>query len=269
MKFALNYSTPAAKLLLQKKITLDLFKCTDWDDMVASALALLPSYVHFPLNVGQGDIGDLDRAADFAKRTGTSLFNTHCRPGIAGDPFQDVIRDLNLVSARFGADCVTTENLPYPMGSHPWAVEGIMPEFLHRVLCATGCGLLLDLAHARMAAEGLGLDPFKYISQLPVTQLRELHVVGVGRDPAGLPLDHSPMSDLDWGLFDWALSEISSGQWRTPEIVSCEYGGEGEIFRKRSDPLVIESQIPRMYHAVRDTREKMGLMPDGTEAAER
>ena len=55
MKFAINYSEPAAQLQATSTIQADYFKCPAWPDVVKKAHQQLPSYVHLPLIVGQGD----------------------------------------------------------------------------------------------------------------------------------------------------------------------------------------------------------------------
>jgi uncharacterized protein len=259
MLFALNYSKPAAALFKAGKLELDLFKCTDWDDMVTSALELHRTYVHFPLVAGREHIGDLDRTAAFAERTATRLISAHCAPLPEGDPLARVVKDLAVVSARFGAERVIIENYPYPIRGFPLTPEAAKAEYLHKVIEASRCGFLLDLSHAQMAADYFKIDPFQYIASLPVKNLKELHVVGAEHDPARGWIDHSPMGPRDWQLFEWALAEIAAGNWATPEIVTCEYGGEGSALRDRSDPQVLQRDIPRMIQMVRQAQAKMDL----------
>jgi uncharacterized protein (UPF0276 family) len=145
------------------------------------------------------------------------------------------------------------ENVPYPdfYTDKPRLVSE--PAVIRRVIEACDCGLLLDLAHARLSSESLGIDAHDYIEQLPVERLRELHVTGIGPNREGRAEDHLPMTDPDWALFDWALQRIRSGAWASPEIVACEYGGVGPMFEWRSDADVIAHDIPRMVAMLRET----------------
>ena len=56
-----------------------------------------------------------------------------------------------------------------------------LPEVVRRVIEETGCGLLLDLSHTRLAAQELGMDARDYISALPVERIHEIHVTGIQR----------------------------------------------------------------------------------------
>ena len=54
MKLAVNYSTATAGLLAGGEVAFDYFKCPAWPDLIATAEALRPVNVHFPLLVGAG-----------------------------------------------------------------------------------------------------------------------------------------------------------------------------------------------------------------------
>ena len=148
-----------------------------------------------------------------------------------------------------------------------------MPDVLCTVVETTGCGLLLDLSHARIAARDLGMAPRDYVNALPVSHLCEMHVTGVqtfgdvwvtrlqdaGIDPEhieriqGRWIDHLPMTDDDWIFFDWALGRIREGAWREPEIIAFEYGGVGPEFCALTVPEVLAEQVPRLYEMVHRT----------------
>ena len=141
---------------------------------------------------------------------------------------------------------------------------------LRRAVEATGCGFLLDLSHAQLAARVLGIDPYAYIEALPVTRIREIHVTGVQRfegiwvdrartfgveesfieQVAGQYLDHLPMIDEDWEILSWALDRIREGAWATPQIVAYECGGIGPLFAATTIPEVLAEQVPRLYDMV-------------------
>lgn len=246
MQFALNWSPQAADLLAAGRITFDLYKCPDWDDMIATASAQHPVYVHFPHVAGQGRDPDWARVDALAQRTNTFYINTHCAPANPDQAYEAVLRDVTLLCERFGADRVIVENVPHPDHYLHLPAVSVDAALIRRVVEATGCGLLLDLAHAALAAESCGWDVRDYISALPVERLREVHITGRGIDQQGRRTDHLPMTDADWELFEWALDQIRGGAWHRPQIIACEYGGIGPIFEWRSDASVIAEQIPRM-----------------------
>jgi hypothetical protein len=122
-------------------------------------------------------------------------------------------------------------------------------EVFSKVIEDTDCLLLLDLAHARITADTLGVDVRDYISSFPLDRLVELHITGI-RNYGGVLTDHFGMADRDWALFNWALAQIKAGKWRKPEIVAFEYGGVGEVFVWRTDINVLRTQVPLLFTAV-------------------
>jgi hypothetical protein len=60
MKFAINYSTQAAKLVAQDDINIHRFKCPDWPDLVSEASRLRPVAILFTLKAGSGNIQKTD-----------------------------------------------------------------------------------------------------------------------------------------------------------------------------------------------------------------
>jgi uncharacterized protein (UPF0276 family) len=259
VKFALNYSPQAADLLRRRAIEIDLFKCPDWPDTIEEARRQRPVYIHFPLVAGQQNRRvNLHRVADLRASTSTPYVNTHLAaryqdlddPQNAQAAAAIMLRDLMPLVEQFGPGAVMAENVPCPdiWNDKPPVVT--KPDVICRVIHASGCGLLLDLAHARLSSSTLGMDVYDYITRLPVDRLCELHVTGVGLNREGLREDHLPMTNEDWALFDWAMANIRAGRWAKPAIVACEYGGIGPIFDWRTDPAVIARDIPRMYQAV-------------------
>ena len=123
MQFAINYSPQAEALLRAGKIDVDYFKCPDWDDLIAAARALKPVYVHFPLAVGRGKLGEVDWAKvdRLLAETRTPLVNVHLSPhsddypeGVSADEVIDCMyAELGEVVARYGRNRVIAENLPY------------------------------------------------------------------------------------------------------------------------------------------------------------
>lgn len=262
MEVAINYSTQAVELLQEGKIQVDRLKCADWPDMIAAARSHRPVYVHYPLQAGlrqQCQAMSLEDIAAMRDDTATPLINTHL---IA---FADEAQsDLEIESAmrvevgrlvgHFGAANVVAENIPYyPTGlKRPYAKLCVDPLLIHRVLDDTGCGLLLDLSHARIAATNLEIDPRSYIESLPVHRLRELHVTGVDTVDGRL-LDHMPLAEEDWRFVEWALQRIRTGAWSTPWCIALEYGGVGKPFAWRSEKRIIAEQLPRLYAMVHDS----------------
>jgi uncharacterized protein len=289
MELGVNYSRAAADLLASRQIAIDRFKCPAWPDLVERVRQICPTYVHLPLVAGRGRGGVIDsetRApADWASieallaTTGTPYVNIHLAPGVQDHPAiplastapahvervtEALIRDVGAVVARLGAERVIVENDHDNGGRHLRAA--FLPEVIRAVAEVTGCGLLLDLSHARLAAHRLGRDAWDYLAALPLARTREVHLTGLqvfderwsaffGRD--GLPaaavaplvgrlIDHLPLTDEDWAFTRRALERVRQGSWGTPWIVALEYGGVGPVWEASTDIDILREQVPRL-----------------------
>lgn len=160
-----------------------------------------------------------------------------------------VIDEVRLVCKRFGEDHVIAENVPLPISGKPYLRPVAMPRFFQRLVSETGCGMLLDLAHASITALTLQTEPIAFFSEFPIRRLREIHVTGLGIHQ-GVIHDHMELRDHDWCLFESAIHQIRAGNWRKPEIIAFEYGGTGEPFVWRSESRVLLEQVPRLYSLI-------------------
>lgn len=265
MRFAINYSPQAEKLWREGRIQVDLFKCPDWLDLVTKVGAIHKRYVHCSLITWRGEMDRIDFAQlqRWLDTTETLVINTHF--ALAQSEFaagsvspeaviQRAARILSPLCERFGAENIVIENVPYPAPAGVWKdalIEEIAdPAVISEVVRRSGCGLLLDIAHAIRACEGTGRADVKaYLKALPVQDLRELHVTGILPEPdeQGIRHDHFALTAEDWTITEWALAQIRAGAWRTPDTLAFEYGGVGERFAWRSETAVIAAQAPRLY----------------------
>ncbi len=266
IQFAINYSPQAEALLHAGQIRIDRFKCPDWPDLVATALVSRPAAVHFDLHAGGPEPMpfDADLIDRLAGLTGTPTVNTHLHARASGYPDIPVdstepadletigaalLRDVRSLVDRFGRERVIVENAPYLAGQGKVMRACVEPVVIRRVVEETGCGLLLDLSHAWIAAHYLGLERRDYINALPVEHIREIHVTGV-HEVDGRLRDHLALTEPDWIEFEWALGQIAAGVWATPWLIAFEYGGVGIKFEWRSQAEVIAAQAPRLYENV-------------------
>lgn len=266
MKLAVNWSPQAERLLLDGKIDVDLWKCADWPELVEPALKTKPAYVHFPLRAGGGTTPDWNAVRAWMEKTGTKNVNMHLH--VTPKDFPDIpfrsdsaehrdrvidamVRDVEAAGREFGIERIIVENLPSTPeddGVHPLH-SAIHAETVRTVIERTGCGLLLDLDHAMNATHLLGLDTREYIESLPVDRIGELHMSGTLMQEGSIH-GHNPMTANDWLIFDWAIERMRAGAWKTPEIYAFEYGGIGENFKHRSDPVVLAEQVPMLFAKV-------------------
>ncbi|MCA0456691.1 MAG: DUF692 family protein [Chloroflexi bacterium] len=266
MKVAINYSPQTAELLAAGRVTFDLYKTTEWPEMIAAAETQRPAIAHFPLMAGRHNLEQVGvaRIQEILDTTATGFVNTHLAPhasdfsmdftttdvGYVEPLVEAMMTDIHEMIAHFGREIIILENANYdPNYQVPTLV--IQPEVITRVVNESGCGFLLDLAHAHMSAAYFGMDTREYMNRLPVYALRELHVAGTRyvADQERL-VDHYPMTADDWALTEWAVDNIRSGAWAEPALVSLEYGGTGGFFSSNSDIHVLAHDIPRLWDLV-------------------
>ena len=266
MHLAVNYSPQAAHLLATGKIAFDRFKCPDWPEVVAAARQFCPVYVHFPLTTRLSALATVDWAQieTFLRQTSTRYVNMHINAHVADfsgmpqdsdDPIwydrvvEHTLACVRQVTQRFGRENVILENCPWstdPQFAPPR--PSIEAHFVRQIITETGCGLLLDTAHARISALHLGLDPIAYLAALPGEQLREIHVSGtLYKEETAAWLDHFPMTEADWQLIAQVLGCVDRGDWPQPEMITLEYGGLTPLFDWRSDPEVLARDVPRLF----------------------
>jgi uncharacterized protein (UPF0276 family) len=296
MELAVNYSEAAADLVRRGRIRVDYFKCPAWPALVEKVRAEFPTFIHFPLQVGApidgvidsetGLTPDWDRVDHFLAATETRHVNLHLAPRV--DWFPDVpvhsvepqhvaqvverlTRDVQDVVRRFGPQHVIVEN-DYA-GADATLLAACLPEAISRVVAETGCGLLLDLSHARLAAHKLQSKGRAYITGLPLTHIQEIHVTGIRRlaghwlaaaqqmapddelvrQYAGDLIDHLPMTSADWKSLRWALGQIRHGHWHAPWTLTFEYGGVSSFFGAVTKTGYLAAQVPRLYGMVNGT----------------
>ena len=256
MKFAVNYSTPLRDLLRQGVIKVDLLKCPEWDGIVNAALPYGPVYIHFEISVGANNIHNLNFALieRFLRTTNTPYLNIHLsnNPALEADTKSNrkiLLRrwkeDIACLRSQLPGVKIIAENLPW----HEFLPQLRMaadPNLISDMIQDCDLGLLLDLSHAQISAQSLGLNYQDYVSRLPLHRLAELHITGI-REYANFPTDHFELQPQDWPAVEWAADQIRSGAWREPEIVAFEYGGIGDVFCWRTEPLTLREQVPLLY----------------------
>lgn len=85
--------------------------------------------------------------------------------------------------------------------------------FLNELVARTGCGLLCDVSNIYLSAHNMGFDPERYIAELPVDAIGELHLGGfcVEEDDADpgqtvlIDTHDTAVSEPAWALYAYAL----------------------------------------------------------------
>jgi len=107
------------------------------------------------------------------------------------------------------------------------------PAVIRDVLDQTGCSLLLDLAHARIAAQARSLPVEDYLAALPLEKTAQIHLAGVRAKPDGRLYDaHQHLLEPDYQLLEWTLRRTR------PAWITLEYFLE--------DPQALREQISKL-----------------------
>lgn len=269
---AVNYSRQAAQLIRAGVVDVDRYKCPFLPPVYAEAQAQRPSYVHFGFRAGKRPFCDIDWAAvrQAVAATATAHVNMHLapdaadfdgmsvettRPADAALLIEAMERDVAELAGQFPPEEIVLENVmwdPLP----PWQIPApaLQPEVVRRVVLDTGCRFLLDLSHAAICARYFKQDARTYIGALPLERLRELHLSGTALGDDGLWHDHQPMAEHDWGLAEWAIERIRTGDWPRPLLVTLEYGGAGPGFENLAEEPILARELLRLRDLVRAAR---------------
>jgi len=98
------------------------------------------------------------------------------------DLLADYSRNARALQEALGAPLAIE---PIPTYLHLEA-PGVMTEaeFVTRFFEASGCDLILDIAHASLSARYAGRPAREFIAELPLDRILEIHVAGTSIDPA-------------------------------------------------------------------------------------
>jgi len=114
------------------------------------------------------------------------------------------------------------------------------PFFIRKALARTGSKLLLDLAHAQVAAWLRGESALEYIMSLPLELVDEIHVNSPAMVDGELRDKHVEMTEEGYSLLSTVLLHSR------PKTVTLEYGGLGPTFENRSDQNALLRQLRRL-----------------------
>ena len=175
------------------------------------------------------------------------------RPLSRDQAMTNIVRNARALAQRLPVPLIL-ENIPvFPGPAHVHVAE---PDFVAEVIRETNCDLLLDLAHARVAADVLGYEVHRYLESLPLERAVELHISGprpysgirprlkdlirtkisTSVEPVAFDADnlidaHEPLQDDDYSLLEWVLGRT------TVKAVSLEYYWE---------PAPLRDQLKRL-----------------------
>lgn len=242
---------------------------------VAALGARFPLLLHLDdILSGHAPLPDatLERLRGWVRLTGTPWTSEHIGFGVAETDLESALvpqplsaglgREVALANIVRNAQALAAalptplllENVPlYPNVTYLHVCE---PAFIAEVIAQTGCGLLLDLAHVRVSASLLRMDPRAYIEALPLERVVELHLSGprpVGDLSPGLRAQvwenarsvadrtafddaclvdvHEVLQAEDYALLEWTLACCE------PRAISLEYYYEADALRQQLERL--------------------------------
>jgi uncharacterized protein (UPF0276 family) len=157
-----------------------------------------------------------------------SRLGLYLSPPGAGQAVQQFVRLLDRIRAAVDMP-VILENLPsLSVKEYHYAAD---PAILADLLERTGCGLLLDLAHARLAAVFQGLGVEDYVRALPLERVQQIHVSGIRLRNGRWYDAHESLEEEDYRLLKWALERCD------PAVVTLEYFGQETALREQIERL--------------------------------
>jgi uncharacterized protein (UPF0276 family) len=193
--FWLNYADPFDDALMtQTRSLLDMMRCP-WLSTGIGASAEPQSHRHRPYReANPADVQPRERVIDNIVRHGRRL------QAWAGIPL--LLENFNF----------------HPTGAYDYICE---PALFSELIAAIGCGMLLDLSHARISAQNMrawGGDVAAYLAALPLETVREIHFNRPGWQRGERVDLHQPVcaDDLEW--LAWVLDRAPHVEAVTLEI---------------------------------------------------
>lgn len=258
-QLAVTYSSSFQELSDVHQVSVDAVELTPWQplSMLPKILPGLADYdLYFHGSNLAAHIGARTQLANTLRLTNAKWFSTHISLLSPGQVWLSlrlgIFLPLPPVDQMMAAFIQNVKRLKMEHNSIPLLLENMpveprrkykqlkSPALIREVIEKTDCGLLLDLPHARIAAEAFGMETIDYLQQLPLDRVVEIHTSGPGRRADGILIDrHSVMQTEDYDLLKWALAH-------TPvKLVTLEY------FRDRNG---LVEQIPELSRLLKSEK---------------
>ena len=135
------------------------------------------------------------------------------------------------------------ENIDY----NPYYEKGTVdqltatPSFIATMCERYDVNLLLDIAHAKVSADHIGMTLGHYLKELPLHRVKEIHFTGSRHDQKIGYIDtHEEPNKEDYVILEWLLSRTK------PDVLTLEYGWPGKEYLHRTKKDVIHHHIQRL-----------------------
>jgi uncharacterized protein len=161
-----------------------------------------------------------DALAELIERVDALFFSDHlCYASIGGHesfdllplPFTDEAVDAaaaraRAIAARVGRPLLLENITYYAVMPGSSLTE---PEFVARVLEASGCALLLDVNNLYLNAKNHGLDPLEALARMPLDRVRQIHLAGFSTEGDLLLDTHSSaIAEPVWSLYREVVARV-------------------------------------------------------------
>lgn len=183
-------------------------------ELLAEHFPLIPHSLELSLGSAEGvDEEYLAKLTDVVSIAKPAWFSDHIcftRSGgvkighLAPVPFTEealdvFVRNIERVKKRIDVPLIV-ENITYNI-EYAWN-EMSESEFIRRLIEKTDCGLLLDVANLYINSTNLGIDWRRYLDELPLDRVVQLHFVGAHHGHERLIDAHADATDDDiWNVF--------------------------------------------------------------------
>jgi hypothetical protein len=253
-KLTINYSESLQRLIRAgRHLPIDGVEVGPWFSVVQierarRALPELPFHLHMGSLVSRvrywpGTINRLERYLCCTENEWLSLhiellplarYVLGTRVGIYLDPpgsgraVQRFVGLLDRVRAVVDLPVILENLASLPVEKYHYAAD---PAVLVELLALADCRLLLDLAHARLAAGFRGQPVEEYVSALPLERVQQIHVSGIRRKDCRWYDAHDSLQEEDYRLLEWTLERC------TPTVVTLEYFRQEVPLRQQIERL--------------------------------
>ncbi len=128
-------------------------------------------------------------------------------------------------------------------------------EFLSEIVKRSGCGILLDINNVYVSAKNHGFDPKAYLSNIPHSQVGQIHLAGHTIENGFLIDTHDePVCEEVWGLLGWY-----NDQYGAPNVMIERDGNFPEW-------SVLENELKQIQQTLNQESSRERIIIDSTSA---
>jgi uncharacterized protein len=138
------------------------------------------------------------------------------------------IRQVNRITRSTRVPVLLENMEPLPLDGYDFESR---TDLIQEVINATGCGFLLDIAHARVSASVLNLDIYDYLNRLPLDKVMQIHISGPRLQNGRLVDAHDTLQQIDYELLEYVFTKTH------PSVVTLEYIRERDDLRDQLTQL--------------------------------